>query len=165
MSADINKKYFRMSFKFDKSKPEDFGLIQSNQNADIYIDANDNSEWERKALYDFGWGNENGFVRLPQLDFVTLWHLLQNSELQENIYGAAYIIESEFSDALKNYLLNYLNDSNMKVTEPLKKAFKVLRLEKIENRSDVVGKSYNEIKRDFEDWERISSITNDILNH
>ena len=66
MQIDYNKKYFLMSFRFDKNKPEDFGLEKSPSNDNIFIDLRDNSEWLKKDLYDFGWGNEYGFYKITK---------------------------------------------------------------------------------------------------
>lgn len=45
MTIDLNKIYFMMSFRFDKSKPEDFGLVASKDEEDIFIDLKDASLW------------------------------------------------------------------------------------------------------------------------
>jgi len=163
MKLDHNKKYFLMSFRFDKEKPEDFGLSQSQYNCNIFIDTSDNSEWIQKELYDFGWGNEYGFIRLPELDFLELWNVLENSKLQENKYGAAYTLENKYPDTLLNHLLGLLNKPNFQLNEALKDTFKILELQNVTNRSGVVGKSFAEINTDFENWKLVSKKVNEIL--
>lgn len=54
ISVDINKKYFLISFRFNKSTPEDFGLIKSIKDSSIYINTMDNSHWIKQESYDFG---------------------------------------------------------------------------------------------------------------
>ena len=45
--------YFYMSMRMNKSDAADFGLIPYEENK--AINPKDNSIWEKKALYDFGW--------------------------------------------------------------------------------------------------------------
>jgi hypothetical protein len=164
MIIDYNKKYFLMSFRFDKEKLEDFGLSKSNCSEDVFVDNNDKSEWIRSALYDFGWGNENGFIRLPKLDFLGLWDLLTNSHLLENKYGAAYLLENEYPNALLDYLLVILNDSDSKITDSLKEVFMILKLDSVKNRSDIVGKSFAEINNSLEKWKLVSELIKNRMN-
>ena len=163
MCFDIQKKYFRMSFRFNKNKPEDFGLVKSQLQNDVYIDNSDNSKWIRASLYDFGWGNENGFIRLKKLNFMQLWELLVNSNDQENRYGAAHLLEYEHADDLMNHLLNILNTNNLQLTNSMKEAFKILKLNEVKNRSEVIGKSFSQIEKEFENWKYISQKVNEAL--
>ena len=65
----MNEKLFMMSMRFNKESPEDFGLIPS-EDSDIYVKPSDNSLWKKRNLYDFGWGKENGFYKLPLPNFM-----------------------------------------------------------------------------------------------
>ena len=163
MELEYNKKYFQMSFRFDKNKPEDFGLTQSAYNSNIFIDKSDNSEWVNRELYDFGWGNEYGFMKLPKLDFFELWNLLENSLLKENKYGAAYILENEYPDNLLNNLLGILNNPDISIKKSTKEIYKILKLDSIKNRSEIVGKSFAEIEKDFENWKFVCKKVKEIL--
>lgn len=151
-----------MSFKFDKDKPEDFGLTKSKEKKDIFICEHDNSEWICVPLYDFGWGNEYGFMRLPMLKFMELWSILENTSIHNNKYGAAAIIENEYADEMLNYLLELTNDPQFSLGDPLKEALKILDLGTIKNRSETLGKTYKEISEEFKNWkllgERISKL-------
>jgi hypothetical protein len=164
MNIDVNKKYFLMSFRFDKTKPEDFGLVQSSDNEKLYINKLDNSEWFKYELYDFGWGNECGFMRLPELEFSELKYLLENSKVQENRYGAAYVLEKNYPDNLLNYLLTIFKNTNLLIDESLKEIIKILGLDKVKNRSSIIGKNYEQINNDFENWKYISKRALEFIN-
>lgn len=155
MTIDLNKSYFMMSFRFDKSKPEDFGLIASNDKENIFIDMKDASLWKKRELYDFGWGREYGFMRLPKLEFDELWALLENSKIQENRYGASDVIIEEYPTELMNHVLELLDIPN-KIDLETKEIFGILKLDQAINRSNIMGKSYKEIQDDFEKWQKIS---------
>jgi len=68
---------------------------------DYCVSQIDGSIWESASLYDFGWGKENGFIKLPQMGFSELWTLFLNAQIEENIYGAASVlVESYLSDTI-----------------------------------------------------------------
>ena len=156
MRIDLEKVYFKMSFRFNKRKPEDFGLTVAQEDINCYTDLMDSSLWQKNELYDFGWGNENGFIRLPKLTFDELWYLITNSEIQENKYGAAYIIEQEHPDELLQELLNVFVQQNKYISEGMKDAFNILRLHEPMNRSSIVGKHFSVIEKDFDNWKYVS---------
>lgn len=162
MNIDDNLKYFKMSFKFNKTEPQDFGLVSQN-NSNLFIDLGDRSLWEKKYLYDFGWGNENGFMRLPALSFNELWYLLLNNNIEENKYGAAQIILNEYPDELLECLQRFFQGPSPSVNNSLIEAFKILKLDELRNRSNVLGKSYEEIQNDWENWKTISIKVSAIL--
>lgn len=164
MSIDTNKDYFRMSFRFDKKNPEEFGLTHLNKDLDQYIDINDNSYWVRRKLYDFGWGNENGFMRLPNLSFDELWRLLVESKIEANRYGAAYVIEKEYPEELLSYLISLLDNFNDNISGSMKEVFEILGLEEVRNRCETTGKSYEEVNRDYERWKYVSKKVKEILS-
>lgn len=155
MDVDLNKKHFLISFKFSKCHPKDFGLIQSCFDSNIYINPKDHSQWVKQETYDFGWGNENGFMRLPKLQFEELWYLLTNSKIQENKYGAAYIIEQQFSDELLKLLIEIFS-RNSTFPKEIIEAFKILKLHEAKNRSPILGKLIGEIHLDDDNWKYIS---------
>lgn len=163
MEIDLGKMYFKMSFRFDKSSPEDFALIKSHQTDNYYVDVGDNSLWQKKDLYDFGWGNENGFMRFPKLTFDELWYLITNSTIQENKYGGAYIIEENFPDELLKHLLNIFGQQNKCISEGEKEAFKILKLYEPKNRSNIIGKSFSQIDEDFKNWKNVSERVKKIM--
>lgn len=44
--------------------------------------------WEKRELFDFGWGPVIGYARDRDLSFEEMWTLFSQSEIQENTYGA-----------------------------------------------------------------------------
>ena len=154
MGIDVELQYFRMSFRFDKKIVEDFGLLRVGE---TIINPLDGSLWFRKELFDFGWGNENGFLRLPELQFSDLWFLLTNSTIQENLYGAASLILEKHADELLFQLEEILSTQNAQISMVVKKAFQLLELEKEQNRSPIEGKTLDQINHDFSRWKSISN--------
>ena len=97
--------YFRMSFRYNKQSPQDFGLVFKNGH---FFSCEDDSEWLPCYLYDFGWGKENGYVKLPLPSFEKLIQIVLNDTDKEDIYGAAAMISDRYMLQLKEYLLNEL---------------------------------------------------------
>lgn len=94
-------KYFVMSRHFNKSYPEDFGLIRKDGKI---VSSLDNSIWESKKLYDFGWGKENGFYKIPLPTFNELINIILEEKDEDDIYGAAAVILDAYSSELLIYL-------------------------------------------------------------
>ena len=61
---DTTEKYFMGSFRYNKSKPEDFGLKKVEE-TEHFVDKEGNL-WQNEILWDLGWGNEYGFVKIPE---------------------------------------------------------------------------------------------------
>lgn len=161
MDLDVNKNYFYMSFRYYSCKPEDFNLIAFNE--DIYIHKYDKTKWIKLDLYDFGWGNECGFMKLPKLNFNELWELLVDTKIQDNKYGAAYLIEKDYPEQLLNFVMPFIKNEK-KINKSILKAFKILKLDESKNRSPIVGKSNCEIERDFRYWKYVSEKIKKLLN-
>ena len=156
MSLDLKKLYFRMSFRLNKVTPDEFGLVESGTDTYLYIDKIDGSIWKKKTLYDFGWGNEYGFMRLPELSFDEAWNMLTSSDIQENQYGAASLIDEKYSENLLEKIESIFSTPNFQINERLRNAFKILDLEAGRNRSETQGKSYKEVIDNFNRWKNIS---------
>ena len=91
-------KFFVMSMRFNKCSASDFGLISNDANS--AINPNDNSIWIKTALYDLGWGKENGYYKAPLPGFDILLELSLNSINREDMYGAAAMILETYPDEL-----------------------------------------------------------------
>lgn len=142
-----------MSMRFNKNSPEDFGLIPTNED-DTFIMPSDNSLWKKRNLYDFGWGQENGYYRLALPSFEELVDIILSSDCNDNKYGAAAVILEDFCDELLIKAQELLKDE--KNIRRYIQFFKILQLEIPINRSDILGKSYNEISENYEKWKDIS---------
>ena len=114
-----------------------------------------NNRWAQEEMWDSGWGNEYGFVRLPRLNADELWDLLTTSKIYENQRGASEFLERSFPDQLKSKLTS-LFDSVEKLDSKLSK-----RLSNVEvlrtgvSRNGIIGKHYSEIKKDFKEWQEL----------
>ena len=162
MSVDIKENYFLMSFRFNKTKPADFGLAVFDN--EKFINQEDNTFWIKRDLYDFGWGKEYAFMKLPKLCFNDLLELLINSNVEANRYGAATILEEEYPNELLNYLMELLvGSSNFAINEKMKEMFEIIQLKDPRNRCKTIGKHYTEIEDDFIKWRLISEKVKEIL--
>ena len=108
---------------------------------DLFLDEKTNTLFRKRKLYDFGWGNESGFEKLPALGFPELIRLieigytprkntifhkkLKPEELKENqirfanYYGAASVIMldhiEEFIDFLSEKIqTDYFTDKRIR---------------------------------------------------
>ena len=149
----MRERHFMMSMRFDKKYPADFGLIPSVNN-DVYFLPSDNSIWEKRDLYDFGWGKENGYYNLPLPQFDDLINIIINSECNDDRYGAAAILLDDYGDKLLIKCQDILKDEqNVNMYCGF---FNLLQLDFPLNRSSILGKSLREISKDFEHWKDIS---------
>ncbi len=150
--------FFMMSNRFDKSSSSDFSLI-STEKVDVFKLVEDNSLWEKCELYDFGWGNENGYRKIPILSFAQLVDLAMNSTNNDDKFGAAAQLLSEHTFELMEFCFNIVKGDliNKKYIE----FFRLLKLHIPTNRWEVIGKTIKEIEADAQKWLEISkALTN-----
>ena len=145
-------KYFVMSKRFNKQSALDFGL--SDQGNGMAVNPDDGSLWKKDQLFDFGWGAENGYYRVPLPDFSHLLDIILLEGNDEDVFGATAIVERQFPEELLEYCENILFDPGR--TEDFEKISRVFRLDYAINRSPTEGKQYQEILSDSERWKRIS---------
>lgn len=146
--------YFVMSMRFNKCNASDFGFVSNNSNT--AINPKDNSIWIKAALYDFGWGKENGFYKSPLPSFDNLFELALYSTNRDDMYGAASIILEKFADELLCQCEKFMNDYSKK--KEFKKMVKLFKLKFPTNRSSVVQKTYEQIQSDYARWKKISEM-------
>jgi|WetSurMetagenome_2_1015567.scaffolds.fasta_scaffold220684_1 hypothetical protein len=156
MVVDANQSYFISGVHF-KKEPKELGLVAQPQGDNLFVRQSDQSIWKKTTLFDYGWGDEVGFVRQPELSFDELWYLLFNSELQDNVYGAAAKILKDFPDQMLAKVEELLNQNTASIVTPgVKEKLLVLTLDRPVNRSSIIGKSYQQIQDDFGRWKLIS---------
>lgn len=149
---DTNQKHFIASFRYNKSKPRDFGLKEID-GKDYYIDK-DGVLWKNEILWDSGWGNEYGFVRMPEPNFEQLWILLTESNIENNILGSAELL-THYPNELKEKLQSLFN-LGKKVNRKLTKRLSHLELlNHVINHSSVGGKRPEEVDRDYRKWKKL----------
>lgn len=116
------KRYFYITIHFS---PDYEGTVFSKYQDDLYINTETGEIYRKRLLYDFGWGQENGFELMPQLSFEELiqlvecpmvqpqkkfWQKYTKEEIQQadiwrsNLYGAVAVI---MQDYVKNLLSSY----------------------------------------------------------
>ena len=151
--------YFVMSMRFNKCSASDFGLISKDENT--AINPFDNSIWIKTALYDFGWGKENGFYKAPLPKFDVLFELALYSTNREDEYGAAAVILENFADELLKQCEILMNDHSR--TKEFKKLVKLFDLKSPINRCSVAHKTYEQIQNDYSRWRKISDFANETV--
>lgn len=144
-------KKFMMSTRFNKQTPSDFNLEYINGK---YISLIDGSKWETCALYDFGWGKENGFYKKPLGTFTELIKIVLDLTDQEDSYGAASIIEDYYPNELKSYLLTLINQQIDEETK--ERLSSIFKLYNPINRTFNKDYSLEENKKEYQQWVEIS---------
>lgn len=150
--------YFVMSSRLNKRKASDFGLVSKETNTAIH--PIDNSIWSKAALYDFGWGKENGFYKTPLPNFDALLELALNSKNRDDMYGAAAMILEKYPDELLSHCESIIHDCSRK--KEFEKLVVLFRLKSATNRCSVVQKTYEQVQSDYCRWKKISDIANTI---
>lgn len=145
-------KYFLMSRHFNKQSAQDFGLSEKDE--DLAVCLADRSLWRKTSLYDFGWGEENGYYKVPLPDFFGLLEILLHAETDEDVYGAAAMIERKYPEELLRQCESFINDPMR--TKDFEKLYSVFHLNDPFNRCSILGKTYSEIKSDTERWKKVS---------
>ena len=142
-------KYFLMSTLFNKETAADFGLVEKDGR---FFRESDNSEWIKCSLYDFGWGDENGFYKLPLGDFYELINIVLTGE-KEDSFGAAAIIMDRYNDELKDFLIELMDKNPSNKSKKL--LFDTFKLKWGTNRTAKNGMYIQEIEKEAHDWEKI----------
>ncbi len=141
------EEFYKLSFRYHKDY-KDYGFTKIND--DLYKDKEGNY-WENTGSFDFGWGEEIGYSRLPKLSFADNFLLLLKSKSDNNFYGAAaYLLKYDCEK-----LFDYLSDSdtvNILILKYgrryIKKRFRWIHLSNITNFFHTLGKDYEEICKD-----------------
>ena len=146
--------YFVMSMRFNKCDASDFGLILEDTNT--AINPKDNSIWIKAALYDFGWGKENGFYKKPLPDFDVLFDIALYNANSEDMYGAAAVILEKFPDDLLCKCEIFMKDRFRR--KEFKKMVDLFNLKLSMNRCSISGKTYDQIQSDYMRWKMVSEM-------
>lgn len=142
-------KYFKMSRHFNKNIPEEYGLVKEENKI---ISPIDHSIWEPKKLYDFGWGKENGYYKIPLPNFEGLIKIILEENNEDDIYGAAAIILESYPKELLLFLKSLATPSQY-IKEKLNMVF---HLQTPINRSFQKQMSLEEIFEEQKEWVDIS---------
>ena len=149
--------HFLMSYRFNKRTYSDFGL-EKGESPDEYLNPKNKTVWIPCKLFDFGWGREIGFYRKPLPEYDTLFTLVIESQVFEDIYGASAIIMDKHSDELLVSCERILLENTD--TGTLRRLIEVFHLDVGVNRSTVKGKSYSDVLHDYARWKAVSEKIN-----
>ena len=163
--------------------PDYEGTIFSKQQDGLYINAATGELYRKRLLYDFGWGQENGFELMPQLSFDELIQLVEQpmvipqkkfwgeytkEEIQladiwrNNLYGAVAVIMQDYTDKLVEFLSAKV-DTNYFSNPSIRDNFKCFSFDSQKTRAEgkipggILTRSYEDILKDYPQWGQISS--------
>ncbi len=174
------KRYFYITIHFS---PEYEGTVLKKHKDDLYINTETGEIYRKRLLYDFGWGQENGFELIPQLSFNELIELIEQpmvlpqkkflqkytkEEIQQadiwrsNLYGAVAVIMQDYAEELVEFLsvkvdTDYFSDPS------IRENFKCFSFDSQKTRAEgkipggVMTRTYEDILKDYPQWKRISS--------
>lgn len=148
-------KNFMMSKKFNKQSYSDFDLYEMDGK---YFRKIDGSEWIPCLLYDFGWGKENGFYKVPLGNFADLIKIVLDNSDDEDSYAAAAIIMDYYVFELKTYLLDLISTYNKNVDYG--RLCSIFKLEIPLNRTIKEGMNFQNVDKEYSDWKKISQCFN-----
>ncbi len=144
---------FVVSMRYTKKDLGDYGLVYKDGK---YLRLEDNTEW-CKRTFDFGWGPETGFYKIPLGSFDELMSLVLNGVDAEDSYAAAAIILEDYPLELKKYLLEYMNQKvsfkdSFRRKKLSKKLAQIFRLGRGVNLTINTGMSAEQIDKEYADW-------------
>ena len=174
------KRYFYITINF---LPEYEKTIFIKRQDGLYINTETGEIYHKRLLYDFGWGQENGFEIIPQLSFDELIKLVEKPMVQQkkkfwqkytkeeieqadiwrnNLYGAIAVIMQDYVEELIEFLSTKVNTDYFSNTH-IRENFKCFSFDSQKTRAEgkipggVLARSYEEILNDYPQWKRISS--------
>ena len=173
------KRYFYLTIHFS---PDYVGTVLAKHQDNLYINTETGEIYRKRLLYDFGWGQENGFELMPQLSFDNLiklieypmtvpqkkfWPKYTKAEIEQfdiwrsNLYGAIAVIMQDYVEELVEFLSAKIN-TNYFSNPSIRENFKWFCFDSQKAKAEgcipggVLTRSYEEILKDYPSWERIS---------
>lgn len=174
------KRYFYITIHFS---PEYEGTVLTRLKDDLYINTETGETYRKRALYDFGWGQESGFELMPPQPFNELIKLVEqpevlaqknrlhrctNEELMQanirrsNMYGAVAVIMQDHAEELIEFLAARI-DTDYFFDPSIRENFRLFSFDSQKARDSgavpggVLTRSYEEILRAYPQWGRIAS--------
>ncbi len=153
------------------------------QHGALYTNRETGETYQKRLLYDFGWGQENGFELLPQLSFrelirlievpqnisskkrragYTSEELLQGEIWRSNLYGAAAVIMQDYAAELITFLSDKICTDYFS-NPAIRENFKCFCFDTEKTRAEgrplggILTKSYEDVLNGFPQWKRISA--------
>jgi len=167
-TININDNYFYMPFGPVTLHPKEIGLKPTFLK-DIYVDNETGTKWRKCILYNTGWGQPEGFEKLPELEFKDLIKLallsdhtttklsVQNEE--SNKYGAIAVIMERHINELIDFLSENLDNKRLFENELYRHNLSLFCFDaKIAKANGGRGmKSYEDVLNQYPKWRDISS--------
>ncbi len=174
------KQYFYITINFS---PDYEGTVFAKQQDDLYVNTETGEIYRKRLLYDFGWGQENGFELMPQLPFDELielierpavlpkkkfWQRYNEEEVRQsiiwrsNLFGAVAVIMQDYVKELIEFL-SIKVDTGYFSNPSIRENFKWFSFSSQKARAEgkipggVFTRSYEDILKDYPKWRKISS--------
>lgn len=174
------KRYFYITVHFSPDYEKSFF---SKQQGNLYINNETREVYCKRPLYDFGWGQEDGFELMPQLPFDKLIKLveqpmastkerflknytkeefLQADIWRSNLYGAIAVIMQDYVEELIGFLSTKV-DTGYFQNSAIRDNFKCFSFDSQKTRmmgkvpGEVKTRSYEEILGDYPRRRKISA--------
>ena len=174
------KRYFYITIHFS---PDYEGTVFSKLQDNLFINTETGEIYRKRLLYDFGWGQENGFELIPQLSFDDLiklvehpmmlpkkkfWQKYSKEEIQQfdiwrsNLYGAVAVIMQDHVEEFIGFLSARI-DTDYFSNPSIRENFKRFSFDSKKSIAEgtipggVLTRSYEDILMDYPQWEKISS--------
>lgn len=166
-TIDIDDNYFYMPFGPVVITPEEVGLKQLSF-TNLYIDKKTGVKWRKCLLYNTGWGQPEGFEKLPELKYKDLIKLalLSNHEttklpIQEeeaNKYGAIAIIMEKHINELIEFLSKNLENKQLFENDLYRHNLSLFCFDAntAKTNGGIGIKSYEDILKEYSKWNIIS---------
>lgn len=173
------KRYFYVTIHFSPKYEESvFTKLHDN----LYRNVETGELYRKRPLYDFGWGQEDGFELLPQLAFDDLMNLIEHPMIlprkkfgqkyttyqikqaetyRSNLYGAVAVVMQDYVEDLVDFL-SYKIDTDYFSDLSIRENFKCFSFDSQKTRAEgripggVLTRSYENILNDCPKWKEIA---------
>lgn len=178
--GEYMKRFFYITIHFSPDYEE---TLFTKRQDDFYVNNLTGEIYRKRLLYDFGWGQENGFELMPQLSFEEIIQLVERPRVllkkrflqkyteeeirqvdiwRSNLYGAVAVIMQDYVKEFVEFLSTKVGTdyfSNPNIRENFKSfsfnSQKTIAEGKIPG--GVLTQSYEDILMDYPLWKEIST--------
>ena len=131
--------------------------------SEFYVDSLDGSYWQASTLFDFGWGEEPGYYRYPMPKTKDLVELLLTAQAEDDYCGAASVLlEGNADEAFPLFEMALQNPNRYPLAA---QRLAAVGLDRAVNRSEIIGKSAEQVQADFARWQALADEINRMLKN